>query len=51
MKFNWKILVALVVMVGVIFWGVDSLRTRYYNGTDLSFGVGSGPITVTNPSD
>ena len=51
MKFNWKILVALVVLVGVTFWGVDSLRTRSYSGTDLNFGVGSGPVTVTNPSD
>ena len=51
MKFNWKILAALVVLVGVTFWGVDSLRTRSYSGTDLNFGVGSGPVTVTNPSD
>ena len=51
MKFNWKILAALVVLVGVTFWGVDSLRTRSYSGTDLNFDVGSGPVTVTNPSD
>ena len=51
MRFNWKILAALVVLVGVTFWGVDSLRTRSYSGTDLNFDVGSGPVTVTNPSD
>jgi hypothetical protein len=51
MKFNWKIIVALVVLVGGIFWSVNSLRTRSYSGTDLNFGVGSGPITITNPLD
>lgn len=51
MKFNWKTILALVVLVGAVFWGVDSLRTRSYSETDLNVGVGSGPITVTNPSD
>jgi hypothetical protein len=51
MKLNWKVIVALVVLVGAIFWGVNSLRTRSYSGTDLNFGLGSGSITVTNPSD
>jgi hypothetical protein len=51
MKFNWRVLVALVVLVGTIFWGADSLRARSYNGTDLNFGVGNSPVTVTNPSE
>lgn len=51
MKFNWKVLLAFVVLVGFTFWGVNSLRARSYSGTDLNFGVGSGPFTVTNPSD
>jgi hypothetical protein len=50
MKFNWKILIAIVVLLGVIFWGFDSVRTRSYSGTDLNFQVGTGPVTVTNPS-
>ena len=51
MRFNWKVLIALVVLVAVLFWGMDSLRTRWYSGTDLNFGVGSGPVTVTNSTD
>lgn len=51
MKFNWKVLVGLVVVIAVAFWGVDSLRTRSYSGTELNFAVGGGPVTVTNPSD
>ena len=51
MKFNWKVILALVVLVVAIFWSVNSLRTRWYSGTDLNAGVGSGPVTVTNPSD
>ena len=51
MKFNWKVVIALVVLVAALFWGVDSLRTRWYSGTDLNFGVGSGPVTITNSTD
>lgn len=50
-KISWKVLIALIVVVGAAVWGVDSLRTRSYSGTDLSFGIGSGPVTVTNPSE
>ena len=51
MKFNWKVIVALIVLVGASFWSVNSLRTRSYSGTDLNFGVGTGPVTITNPSE
>lgn len=51
MKVNWKAFVTLVVLVGTIYWCIDSLRTRSYSGTNLNFGVGSGPVLVTNPSD
>jgi hypothetical protein len=51
MKLNWKILVAFVVLIGAIFWAVDSVRTRSYSGANLNVGVGSGPITIMNPSD
>ena len=50
-KFNWKVFLALIVTVVAVVWGVDSLRVRSYSGTDLNFGVGGGPVTVTNPSD
>lgn len=51
MKFNWKVLVACVVIVGTIFWAVDSVRTRSYSGASLNFSVGSGPVTMTNLSN
>jgi hypothetical protein len=54
MKINWtifKVMFALVVVVGMIFWAVDSIRPLSYSGTDLNFSVGSGPVSVTNPSD
>jgi hypothetical protein len=51
MKFNWKVLVAVILMVGAAFWALDSNRARSYNGTNLTFPVGTGPVIVTNPSD
>jgi hypothetical protein len=30
---------------------METTRQRSYSGDNLSFGVGSGPVTVTNPSD
>jgi hypothetical protein len=50
MKLNWRIFVALVVLGGATFWGLDSVRTRSYSGTNLDVAVGSGPVTITNPS-
>jgi hypothetical protein len=50
MKFNWKVLVACVVIVAISYWAIDSLRIRSYNGGNLNVGVGSGPVTVTNAS-
>lgn len=51
MKINWRGLIALAVIVVVLFWAVDSVRPRSYSGTNLNFGVGSGPVTVTNLSN
>ncbi len=51
MKFNLRLIIAAVVLVVAVFWGFDSVRTRSYSGTDLNVGVGSGPVTITNPSD
>lgn len=51
MKVNWKVIAAAVVIVGVIVWGVTTLRSASYSGTDLSINVGSGPFTVTNSAD
>jgi len=51
MKRYLKVFVALVVIVGALFWAVDSVRIRTYSGTDLNFGVGQGTVTATNPQD
>lgn len=44
-----RLLVALVVIVGTAFWAFDSVRSRSYSGSNLSFEVGSGNVVVTNP--
>ena len=51
MKFNWKVAVALVLVVATLYWVMDSFRTRSYSGDNLNFSVASGPVTVTNLSD
>ena len=50
MKLNWKVLLALVVIIGISVWAVESVRSRSYSGTNLNFGIGSGAVTLTNPS-
>jgi preprotein translocase subunit SecE len=54
MKRNWnifKVLLAVVVIVGVSFWAFDSVRSRSYSGTDLGFDTAGGTIVITNLSD
>ena len=54
MKLNWntlKVVLVFVVIVVVAFWAVDSIRSRSYSGTDLSFDTSGGTITITNLSD
>ncbi len=51
MKFNWRVLIAIVIVVGAAIWGIDSLRNRSYSGSNLNFVIGGGPVTVTNPSE
>jgi preprotein translocase subunit SecE len=54
MKINWKIMkvvLVFVVIAGVVFWAVDSVRSRSYSGSDLSFDTSGGLNIVTNPSD
>ena len=50
MKANWKVLVALVLMVGASTWAADSIRSTSYSGANLNFSVGTGTVTMTNPS-
>ena len=51
MKTYVKITVALIVLIGALYWGVDSIRSRSYGGTDLKAAVGQGAVTITNPQD
>jgi len=51
MKINWKVLFALVLVVGAIYWAVSSTQVNAYTGSNLTFAVGNGPVTMTNPSD
>jgi preprotein translocase subunit SecE len=51
MKINLKIIIVLVLMLGAAVWAVDSVRSRSYNATPLTFNVGHGTVSVTNPSD
>jgi hypothetical protein len=51
MKFNWKAALAVVVIVGVLFWGVSSLLSKSYSGRNLTFGIGHGTVALTNPAD
>ena len=51
MKFNWRVLLAIVVIIGTVFWVVDSVRSRSYSGTNLNFGIGRGLVTVTNATE
>jgi hypothetical protein len=51
MKFNWKVLVASVLIVAAIYWAVGSILPGSYSGSNLDFAVGTGPVTITNPTN
>ena len=51
MKINWKIVVAVGVLIAAIILGISSLRPALHNGSDLNIAVGNGSVTITNPSD
>jgi hypothetical protein len=53
MKANWntvKVVFAFVIVIGTIFWAVDSVRPRTYGGTNLNADIGTGTVTLSNPS-
>jgi hypothetical protein len=50
MRINWGILVAVVLIAAMSYWAVDSLRLRTYSGSNLDIDIGTGVVTVTNPS-
>jgi hypothetical protein len=51
MKIGLKVLIGLALIVAVSYWAVNSVLPRSYEGSDLSFEAGGGPVTVTNPSN
>jgi hypothetical protein len=51
MKLNTQALMVLVLMIAVSIWAVNLIRPRNYSGNQLNFPVGSGTVTVNNPSD
>jgi hypothetical protein len=51
MKLNWRLIIVVVIMVGVVAWVLTSVLPNSYDGTNLSFNVGTGSVTVNNLSD
>ncbi|MBE2268724.1 MAG: hypothetical protein IAE80_10880 [Anaerolinea sp.] len=51
MKINWRVLVAAALIVLVSLWAFESLRPRFYSGTELSIELGRGEVILTNPSE
>jgi preprotein translocase subunit SecE len=54
MKRYWnifKVLLVLVIAIGAIFWAAGSVRSLSYSRANLTFSVGNGSVTVTNPSN
>ena len=50
MKLNRQALIAIVLLVVICIWAVNLIRPRNYSGGNLSFAVGSGTVTINNPS-
>lgn len=51
MKLNWKMLLGIAVIVGVAVWAVTSLAPKSFSGSNLTFNVGSGAVSINNTSD
>ena len=51
MKNKIIMIVALLVIAATGYWAFDTVRSRTYTGSDLSFKVGSGHVVATNLSD
>jgi hypothetical protein len=48
-KFNFRILVAVAIIIGAVYWAYASVNQKSYASTQLSFTVEHGTVTVTNP--
>ena len=51
MKTNWKIYIAIVVIVGVLVWSISSVMPHSFSGSHLTFSIGNGTVMVNNLSD
>lgn len=49
-KINIRVIAALLMIVAVIYFALDAIRTQSYSGSDVSFTT-SGIATVTNSTD
>ncbi len=43
-----RVIIAVLIMVGVMFWSFNLVRERSYSGSKMAFKVGSGSVLVTN---
>lgn len=46
-----RLIIALAVVIGALFWGYDTVRQRHYSGAKIAFEVGTGQVAVTNPGN
>lgn len=51
MKFDIKALIVLVLIIVISIWTINLLRPRNYSDTELTFAIGGGTVTITNPGD
>jgi hypothetical protein len=43
-----RVIIALVVIIGVVYWAINTTRERSYSGSKFTFRVGSGSVVVNN---
>lgn len=51
MRINLKAVIALIVAVVVVVAGFNALQEQTYSGSELTFTMSGGPVTIVNPSD
>lgn len=47
----FRVLIALAVIVGAVYWAYTSTRNRTYAGSELSFELAGGTTVIENPSE
>lgn len=51
MKTKIQIAIALLVIVGVVYWAATSVWPRNYSGSKIMFPIGSGSVVIKNLGD